>query len=60
MGGGTLMGLSKRLINMENVDNIIECAKEGDLTKIDLRLKDMSRKGNHPRHARLFHRRELW
>ena len=44
VGGGTLMGLSKRLINMENVDNIIECAKEGDLTKIDLRLKDMSRK----------------
>lgn len=44
VGGGTLMGLSKKLIDMEDVDNIIECAKEGDLNKIDLRLKDMSRK----------------
>ena len=44
VGGGTLMGLSKRLLGMENVDNIIECAEAGDLTKIDLRLKDMSRK----------------
>ena len=44
VGGGTLMGLSKKLIDMEDVDNIIECAKDGDLNKIDLRLKDMSRK----------------
>ncbi len=44
VGGGTLMGLSKKLIDMEDVDNIIEYAKDGDLNKIDLRLKDMSRK----------------
>ncbi len=44
VGGGTLMGLSKKLLGMEDVDNIIECAGSGDLNRIDLRLKDMSRK----------------
>ena len=44
VGGGTMMGLSKKLLDMEDVDNIIECAKDGDLDKIDLRLKDISKK----------------
>ncbi len=44
VGGGTMMGLSKKLLGMEEVDNIIECAKDGDLNKIDLRLKDISKK----------------
>lgn len=44
VGGGTMMGLSKKLLDMESVDNIIECAKDGDLNKIDLRLKDLSKK----------------
>ena len=44
VGGGTLMGLSKKLLDMEDIDNIIECARTGDLNKIDRRLKDISRK----------------
>lgn len=42
VGGGTLMGLSKQLLKMDDIDHIIELAKEGDLNNIDLRIKDIS------------------
>ncbi|MEG2117568.1 MAG: pantothenate kinase, partial [Clostridia bacterium] len=44
IGGGTLIGLSKRAIRMENVDQISELADEGDLSNIDLKIKDMTKK----------------
>ncbi len=44
VGGGTLMGLSKILLGMDNVEHIMELAKDGDLNLIDLRMHDMSRK----------------
>ena len=42
VGGGTLMGLSKLLLKAETMEHIIEYADGGDLSKIDLRIKDMT------------------
>jgi len=44
VGGGTLMGLSKMLLGMDNANHIFELAEGGDLNKIDLRVKDMTSK----------------
>lgn len=42
VGGGTLVGLSKKLLDMDTVDHISELAKDGDLSRIDLRINDIS------------------
>lgn len=44
VGGGTLVGLSKLLVGAESIDNIVELAAEGDLSNIDLRIKDITSK----------------
>ena len=44
VGGGTLMGLSKLLTNAENMDHIVEYAEDGDLGRVDLRIKDITAK----------------
>ena len=44
IGGGTLMGLSNKLLSVNKVENIIALAEEGDLSKIDLRLGDITKK----------------
>ncbi len=43
VGGGTLMGLSKKMLGMDTVDHIEELAKTGDLHNIDLKINDISR-----------------
>lgn len=48
VGGGTLMGLSEKLIGIREIDHIIELASEGDLSKIDLRVSDITKKDVHP------------
>ncbi|MBQ7170895.1 MAG: type II pantothenate kinase [Clostridia bacterium] len=48
VGGGTLQGLSKLLLGMDNVAHIQELAESGDLSKIDLRVSDISKKGSFP------------
>ena len=45
VGGGTLVGLSKLLIGMNNVSHIEELAEQGDINKIDLKIKDISNPG---------------
>ena len=42
VGGGTLVGLSKLLLSAENIEHIVEFAKEGDLANVDLRIKDIT------------------
>ena len=42
VGGGTLMGLSKLLINAESIEHIAEYADGGNLENVDLRIKDMT------------------
>ena len=44
VGGGTLMGLSKLLVNAESIDHRVEYAEGGDLSNIDLRIKDLTAK----------------
>lgn len=42
VGGGTLTGLSKKMLSMESVSHIVELAKGGNLENVDLRIKDLS------------------
>ena len=42
VGGGTLMGLSKLLLNAENVEHIEKYADSGSLDNIDLRIRDLT------------------
>ncbi len=42
VGGGTLIGLSKKMIGVDTVEHIEALCTEGDLSKIDLRIKDIS------------------
>ncbi len=44
VGGGTLIGLSKKLIGIENIEHIVEVAKTGNLDNIDLRISDIAKK----------------
>jgi type II pantothenate kinase len=44
VGGGTLMGLSKMLLGMDNISHIVELASGGDLNKIDLKIRDITNK----------------
>jgi type II pantothenate kinase len=48
VGGGTLLGLSRLMLGVDTVDHIEQLALGGDLSNIDLRVGDMSRKKLHP------------
>lgn len=43
VGGGTLIGLSKKLLDMDTVEHIENLAADGDLSKIDLKIDDISK-----------------
>lgn len=43
VGGGTLVGLSKMLLDMNNVDHISELAEQGSLNRVDLKISDLTR-----------------
>ncbi len=42
VGGGTLLGLSNKMLNIRHVEHLIELAKEGNLANIDLSIGDIS------------------
>ncbi|MFI3207052.1 MAG: type II pantothenate kinase [Clostridia bacterium] len=42
VGGGTIMGLSSKLVSESKIDPIVELAQDGDLSKVDLMIKDIS------------------
>ena len=46
VGGGTIMGLSRLLLQAESIEHIADYAETGDLSKIDLRIGDLSSKEN--------------
>lgn len=48
VGGGTLLGLSRLMLGVDTVEHIEQLAREGDLSNIDLRIGDMSKKNLHP------------
>ncbi len=43
MGGGTLIGLSRRMLGVDTVEHIEKLCEDGDLDNVDLRIKDISR-----------------
>ncbi|MFI3237970.1 MAG: type II pantothenate kinase [Lachnospiraceae bacterium] len=43
IGGGTMMGLSKLLLNIQDVKTIKQLSLKGDVEHIDLRIKDISK-----------------
>lgn len=42
VGGGTLVGLSRKMIGVDTVEHIEKLCADGDLNNIDLRIKDIS------------------
>ncbi len=44
VGGGTLVGLAKRMLGMDDIQHIQELAEGGDLDKIDWRIGNISKK----------------
>ncbi len=44
VGGGTLLGLSRKMIDVDSIEHIEQLCREGDLSNIDLRISDISAK----------------
>ena len=42
VGGGTMMRLAKKMLDMDEIENILSLAEKGDLTKVDLRVRDIT------------------
>ena len=42
VGGGTLVGLSKKLLGMDSVDHVSDLAEGGDLGRVDLQVGDIA------------------
>ncbi len=43
VGGGTLLGLTRKMTGIDTIEHIEEICREGDLGNIDLRVKDISK-----------------
>lgn len=48
VGGGTLLGLTKKMLGVDTIEHIEQLCEGGDLGKIDLRIKDISRGDQFP------------
>lgn len=48
VGGGTLLGLSKLLVGVDDIVHISEFITEGNLGNVDLKIKDMTAPGTAP------------
>lgn len=42
IGGGTLLGLSNKMLNLRDFNDIIDTARGGTLTNVDLRISDIT------------------
>ena len=42
VGGGTLLGLSNRMLNIRHFEDLIEMARDGNLANVDLFIKDIT------------------
>jgi len=42
MGGGTLQGLASLLLNTRNIGEVVQMASQGDISHINLQIKDIS------------------
>lgn len=48
VGGGTLVGLSRKIIGVDTIEHIEQLCENGDIDNIDLRIKDISDKSLFP------------
>lgn len=48
VGGGTLVGLSKKILGLDTVEHIVSMCDGGDLSNVDLRINDISKQGQFP------------
>jgi type II pantothenate kinase len=46
VGGGTIMGLSRLLLQADSIEHIVEYAESGNLANIDLRIGDFTTSDN--------------
>ena len=46
VGGGTLLGLSKKMIGVDTIEHIEALSQDGNLDNIDLKIKDISKDAN--------------
>ncbi len=44
VGGGTLMGLSKKILGLDTITHIDDIAKSGNISNVDLKVGDLSKK----------------
>lgn len=47
VGGGTLIGLTRKILGVENIDHIEQLCEGGNLDNVDLRIKDISNQSNY-------------
>jgi type II pantothenate kinase len=43
VGGGTIVGLSKKLLGISDIGNLIDVASEGNLANVDLTIADITK-----------------
>lgn len=48
VGGGTLVGLSRKILGVDTVEHIEQLCEGGDLSNVDLRIRDISSQGLYP------------
>ena len=48
VGGGTLLGLTKKILGVDTISHIEQLCEGGDLGKIDLTIKDITQQGQFP------------
>lgn len=48
VGGGTVLGLSKKLIGIDTIEHIESLSEGGDLSNVDLRISDISNANLYP------------
>lgn len=48
VGGGTLLGLTKKMLGVDTIAHIEQLCEGGDLSKIDLTIKDITQQGQFP------------
>ncbi|MBQ9416534.1 MAG: pantothenate kinase [Clostridia bacterium] len=49
IGGGTMMGLNRKMLGVDSIDHIEQLCSQGNLDNIDLRVKDLTSQHNLPK-----------
>ena len=47
VGGGTLVGLTRKILGVDTIDHIEQLCEGGNLENVDLRIKDISKNNNY-------------